>query len=128
MRSGIQYLAEQGLIERTGPLGEELRARLRRDVVEAFPELFQEVRGLGYMNGIELTERAAGGLSKLRTRLLESGIFVEFMAGAGRRSQGLRYLFPAMRIAPPLIAGEEDLKEIVARIQQGTRRFMEEGS
>jgi ornithine--oxo-acid transaminase len=127
LRSGLKYLVEQGLVERAGPLGEELRARLRRDVVEPFPELFREVRGLGYMNGIELTERAAGGLSKLRTRLIESGIFVEFMAGAGRRSHGLRYLFPAMRIAPPLIAGEEELKEMVARLQRGTRKLMEEG-
>ncbi|MGZ3459237.1 MAG: aminotransferase class III-fold pyridoxal phosphate-dependent enzyme, partial [Archangium sp.] len=128
LRSGLRYLVEEGLVERTGRLGQELRERLQRDVVAAFPELFREVRGLGYMNGIELTERAAGGLTQLRNRLLDSGIFVEFMAGAGRRSHGLRYLFPAMRIAPPLIAGEADLRELVERIQRGTRKFMEEGS
>ncbi|ADO70560.1 aminotransferase class III-fold pyridoxal phosphate-dependent enzyme [Stigmatella aurantiaca] len=128
MRAGIQYIASEGLVERAGPLGEELRGRLRKDVVEVFPELFQEVRGLGYMNGIELTERSAGSLSKLRARLLEAGIFVEFMAGAGRRSRGLRYVFPAMRIAPPLIAGEADLQEMVARLQRGVRKFVEAGS
>ncbi len=127
MRSGLRYLAEERLIERAGPLGVALRERLRRDVVEAFPELFLEVRGLGYMNGIELTERAAGALSRLRHHLFESGVFVEFMAGAGRRSHGLRYMFPAMRIAPPLIAGEDDLKHIVERIREGTRRFVEAG-
>lgn len=127
MRSGLRYLAEERLIERAGPLGVALRERLRRDVVEAFPELFLEVRGLGYMNGIELTERAAGALSRLRHHLLESGVFVEFMAGAGRRSHGLRYMFPAMRIAPPLIASEDDLKHIVDRIREGTRRFVEAG-
>jgi acetylornithine/N-succinyldiaminopimelate aminotransferase len=126
LRSGIQYLVEERLVERTAPLGEELRNRLRRDVVEAFPALFREVRGLGYMNGIELTENAAGSLTQLRNRLIESGIFVEFMAGAGRRSHGLRYLFPAMRIAPPLIAGEADLRELVERIQRGVRKFVEE--
>lgn len=128
LRSGVQYLVEEGLVERTGPLGEELRNRLRRDVVEVFPTLFREVRGLGYMNGIELTESSSGGLTKLRNRLIEAGIFVEFMAGAGRRSHGLRYLFPAMRIAPPLIAGEADLRELVERIQRGVRKFAEEGS
>ncbi|MCY1023386.1 aminotransferase class III-fold pyridoxal phosphate-dependent enzyme [Pyxidicoccus sp. MSG2] len=127
MRAGLRYVEEERLVERAGPLGEELRARLQRDVVEAFPELFLEVRGLGYMNGIELTERAASSLTRLRHRLLESGVFVEFMAGAGRRSHGLRYLFPAMRIAPPLIAGEEDLRHIVERIREGTRRFVEAG-
>nr|WP_211193702.1 aminotransferase class III-fold pyridoxal phosphate-dependent enzyme [Pyxidicoccus fallax] len=128
MRTGLRYLEEERLVERAGALGEELRARLRRDVVEAFPELFLEVRGLGYMNGIELTERASGGLTRLRHRLLEAGVFVEFMAGAGRRSHGLRYLFPAMRVAPPLIAGEDDLRHIVERIREGTRRFVETGS
>ncbi|RKH07611.1 aminotransferase class III-fold pyridoxal phosphate-dependent enzyme [Corallococcus sp. CA053C] len=128
MRSGIQYLNGEGLVERTGPLGEGLRAQLRKDVAQAFPEVFQEVRGLGYMNGIELTEKAAGSLGKLRARLLDAGIFVEFMAGAGRRSRGLRYLFPAMRIAPPLIAGEDDLQEMVARLQRGVKRFVESGS
>jgi ornithine--oxo-acid transaminase len=80
------------------------------------------------MNGIELTEDSAGGLTKLRNRLIESGVFVEFMAGAGRRSHGLRYLFPAMRIAPPLIAGEADVRELVERIQRGVRKFAEEAS
>ena len=125
MCAGLRHIEEERLIERAGALGEELRARLRRDVVESFPELFLEVRGLGYMNGIELTERAAGGLTRLRHRLLEAGVFVEFMAGAGRRSHGLRYLMPAMRIAPPLIAGEEDLRHIVERIREGTRSFLE---
>ncbi|RKH29407.1 aminotransferase class III-fold pyridoxal phosphate-dependent enzyme [Corallococcus praedator] len=128
MRSGIQYMSGEGLVERTGPLGELLRERLRKDVAQPFPEVFQEVRGLGYMNGLELTEKASGNLGRLRTRLLDSGIFVEFMAGAGRRSRGLRYLFPAMRIAPPLIAGEADLQEMVARIQRGVRTFVESGS
>ncbi|NVJ18961.1 aminotransferase class III-fold pyridoxal phosphate-dependent enzyme [Myxococcus sp. AM010] len=127
MRAGLRYVSEERLVERAGALGTELRERLRRDVVEAFPELFLEVRGLGYMNGIELTERAAGSLARLRHRLLEAGVFVEFMAGAGKRSHGLRYLFPAMRIAPPLIAGEDDLRRIVERIQEGTRRFVEAG-
>ncbi|WP_338867790.1 aminotransferase class III-fold pyridoxal phosphate-dependent enzyme [Myxococcus stipitatus] len=127
MRSGLRYLAEERLIERAGPLGAELRERLRKDVVESFPELFLEVRGLGYMNGIELTERASVGLTPLRRRLIEAGVFVEFMAGAGRRSHGLRYMFPAMRIAPPLIAGEDDLRRIVERIREGTRRFVEAG-
>lgn len=128
LRSGLQFLVEEGLVDRTAPLGEELRNRLRRDVVEVFPKLFREVRGLGYMNGIELTEDSAGGLTKLRNRLIESGVFVEFMAGAGKRSHGLRYLFPAMRIAPPLIAGEADVRELVERIQRGVRKFAEEAS
>jgi ornithine--oxo-acid transaminase len=125
LRSGLQFLVEEKLVERAGPLGEELRGRLQKDVVEAFPELFREVRGLGYMNGIELTDKSAGALNKLRTRVIEAGVFVEFMAGAGKRSHGLRYTFPAMRIAPPLIAGADDLRELVARIQKGVRKFAE---
>ncbi|MBN1203852.1 MAG: aminotransferase class III-fold pyridoxal phosphate-dependent enzyme [Myxococcaceae bacterium] len=125
-RAGLGYIVREGLLERSAALGEELRDRLRREVVEAFPKLFQEVRGLGYMNGVELSEQAAEGLPKLRRHLLEAGVYVEFMAGAGRRSHGLRYSYPAMRIAPPLIADHADLREVVERIRRGAQAFQAE--
>ncbi|QRK10454.1 aminotransferase class III-fold pyridoxal phosphate-dependent enzyme [Archangium violaceum] len=123
IRAGIRHMVSERLVERAGPAGEELRARLQRDVVQQFPSLFQEVRGLGFMNGIELTEKSAPQLSKLRSLLLEEGLFVEFMAGAGRRSRGLRYSYPAMRIAPPLVTSDQQLQEIVARIRRAAGRF-----
>ncbi|PTL80871.1 aminotransferase class III-fold pyridoxal phosphate-dependent enzyme [Vitiosangium sp. GDMCC 1.1324] len=123
IRAGIRHMVSERLVERAGPAGEELRARLQRDVVASFPSLFQEVRGQGFMNGIELTEKSAPQLSNLRSLLLEEGLFVEFMAGAGRRSRGLRYSYPAMRIAPPLVTSDQQLQELVARIRRAASRL-----
>ena len=125
LRAGLAHIVQEGLLPRSATLGEELRGRLERDVVAAFPESFREARGAGFIHGLELTERAAENLPRLRARLIEAGVYVEFMAGAGRRSHGLRYLFPAMRIAPPLVAGEAEVREIVERIRRGVRAFQE---
>ena len=84
------------------------------------------MRGLGYLQGMELTEPAAQALPSLRRWLVEKGVWVEFMAGAGRRSHGLRYIFPTMRIAPPLIATAADIDRILTAILAGTRAFQEE--
>lgn len=123
LREGVGYVSEQGLVKRAGELGEHLRHHLAV-LVANFPSVFGEARGLGYLLGVELTENAAKFVQELRTCLLEAGVYVEFMAGAGRRSGGLRYLFPAMRVAPPLIADESDLDAIARALRSGLRAFM----
>lgn len=120
VRVGMRHLVEHGLLARSGKLGEELRARLG-DVVAELPDVFVEVRGAGFLNGVELTESAAARLPELRRLLVEHGVYVEFMAGAGRRSHGARYVCPAMRVAPPLVATAGDLDEIVGAIRAGGR-------
>ena len=77
------------------------------------------------MHGVELTKRAADRLGEFRETMIRSGVFVEFMAGAGRRSGGLRYVFPTMRVAPPLIATPADADAIVERLAAGSRTFLE---
>jgi ornithine--oxo-acid transaminase len=126
IRAGIAYIVKERLIERSALLGAELAERLRREVVDVYPGVYREVRGKGYMNGIELTEDAANHGRALRSRLIEAGVYVEMMAGCGRRSQGLRYVYPCLRVAPPLIAGDHDVAAIAARIARGTARFVEE--
>jgi adenosylmethionine-8-amino-7-oxononanoate aminotransferase len=79
---------------------------------------------VGFLHGLELTRRAA--VPRLRRRLIEHGVYVEFVAGAGRRSHGLRTVNPTLRVAPPLIATAEDLDRIVAAIRAGSRAFQAE--
>jgi ornithine--oxo-acid transaminase len=123
--AGLRHVAERRLVERAGPLGEELRAGLREVATEC-GDVFAEVRGVGLLNGVELTEKAAQTLPALRRRLIEAGVFVEFMAGAGRRSLGQRYLFPAMRVAPPLTITDAELRGVVEAIRDGARTFRRE--
>lgn len=122
VHAGLDYLLAEHLLERSAQLGQALHAGLRAIASEC-PEVFREVRGLGYLQGMELTEPAAQALPNLRRCLVEKGVWVEFMAGAGRRSHGLRYLLPTLRIAPPLIATADDLDRILTAIQTGTRAF-----
>jgi ornithine--oxo-acid transaminase len=126
IHAGLEYIVEGSLLAASSERGEDLRALLQSEVVCRFPQVYREVRGAGLLNGIEVTEQAAPAIIKLRTHLIEHGIYVEFMAGAGRRSRGLRYVFPTMRVAPPLIASSEDIVKIVAAIQAGTRAFIAE--
>jgi len=126
MLAGLREMVDGSLLTRSATLGKELRLRLQEEVVDPHPDVFREVRGLGYLNGIELTEHASVAVPRFRALLIENGVFAEFMAGAGRRSCGHRYLFPALRIAPPLIADRDDLGVIVEGICAATATFQEE--
>jgi acetylornithine/N-succinyldiaminopimelate aminotransferase len=125
MHAGMNYVIQEGLLEHARILGADLREQLQ-EVVSEFPHLFTEVRGQGFLNGIELTERSANQLSRLRKLLIENGVYTEFMAGAGRRSHGLRYVFPALRLTPPLIANSADLGQIVRSIRLAARQLRDQ--
>lgn len=122
MRAGLRVISEQRLIERSAELGPELGGALG-EVARGAPEVFQAARGRGYLHGLELTEAAAAHLDALRRSLFDAGVHVEFMAGAGRRSRRHRYLFPALRVAPPLVAEKVDLVQIAERIAKAADRF-----
>jgi ornithine--oxo-acid transaminase len=126
MLSGIQFLVSEGLLDRSRDLGYELRLSLQQLAAD-FPAVFSEARGQGFLCGIEVTEAATvAGLSRLRTLLIEHGVYAELMAGAGRRSGGLRFAFPCLRIAPPLIATQDELEEITERLRRGVEAFAAE--
>jgi acetylornithine/N-succinyldiaminopimelate aminotransferase len=125
IREGLAHVVGQDLLGHSLALGTELAGRLRRRLVPAYPELFSEVRGLGVMHGVELTEAAAARLPELRTALVRAGVYTEFMAGAGRRSAGLRYVYPTMRIAPPLVTTHAEVAEVVDRLVAGSAAFLD---
>ncbi len=120
--AGLRHLADTKLVEQAGDLSYVISAALT-DLVAAFPGLYREARGVGVMHGVELTEAAAQRLGDLRTTLIRHGVYVEFMSGAGRRTRGMRYVFPTMRIAPPLIATTADVAEMAKRLAEGSRAF-----
>jgi acetylornithine/N-succinyldiaminopimelate aminotransferase len=55
--------------------------------------------------------------------MIHHGIYLEFMAGAGKRSHGLRYIFPTMRIAPALIMDDAQLTEMLERLIKASVAF-----
>ncbi|WP_249998260.1 aminotransferase class III-fold pyridoxal phosphate-dependent enzyme [Actinoplanes sp. M2I2] len=125
IRAGLDHVVAEGLVERSAELGAGLGRLLRDRVVAEFPDLYREARGVGLLYGVELTEAAANRVGDLRTAMIRSGVYVEFMSGAGRRSHNLRYVHPTMRVAPPLVATADDVEAIVARLVAGSRALRE---
>ncbi|MFI6784594.1 aminotransferase class III-fold pyridoxal phosphate-dependent enzyme [Micromonospora sp. NPDC050276] len=126
IRQGVDHIVAEGLLDRSRAVGVRLAELLDRQLVQEFPEVYLQARGVGSLHGVELTERASGQVRRFRECMVRSGVFVEFMAGAGRRSNDLPYVFPTMRVAPPLIATEADIEAIVTRLVDGSRTFLKE--
>lgn len=125
VKAGVDYLVTRRLLERSRILGERLAERLSA-LLQAFPRIFSHARGRGYLHGLELTKAAAPFARDLRLSILEHGALVETMSGAGIRSHGLPYSYPAIRVAPPLIADEDDIHTIVKSIWAGVQAFVNE--
>jgi len=123
IHDGIKYIIRENLLEKSLILGDLLRGLLKENVQSKYPKIYCEVRGKGFFNGIELTKLSSEFVYNLRKCLIENGVYVEFMVGVGQRSDDYRYIYPTMRISPPLIATEEDIIKIVQRIQIGTEQF-----
>lgn len=128
MSAGCRFLHERGLVAAAHERGLLLRGLLEERLVARFPEVYAEVRGLGLLNGVELTPEAAPRVAELRTHLIAAGVYVEVMSGAGRRSGGLRYVYPTMRFAPPLVITGEEVRLLVERAAAGTASFRGAGS
>ncbi|TDD61596.1 aminotransferase class III-fold pyridoxal phosphate-dependent enzyme [Kribbella antibiotica] len=123
IRAGLDHIVAEDLLGQSAANGSELGRLLDKRLVAEFPETFTEARGIGYLQGVELSEAAAGRAGELRAHMIRAGVYVELMSGAGRRSNGLRYLYPTMRVAPPLIATGSDLETIVDRLVAGAASF-----
>ena len=125
VKAGIDCLVGHGLLERSRILGKRLAEQLS-SIVGMFPRVFSHARGQGYLHGLELKKEAAPFARDLRLSILEHGALVEIMSGAGIRSHGLPYSFPAIRVAPPLIADDDDINTISNSIRAGVQAFVNE--
>ncbi|MFF8958102.1 aminotransferase class III-fold pyridoxal phosphate-dependent enzyme [Streptomyces sp. NPDC014894] len=121
IRDGIEHIEAEGLLRRSADIGVQLAKQLDSALVGRHPHLFTEVRGSGFMLGVELTAAAANRIGPLRAELIEAGVYAEFMAGAGKRSGDHRYIHPTLRIVLPLTADRALAGEIVDRVEAGAR-------
>ncbi len=126
IKRGIEYIEEQGLLEKTEELGKWLRAEIHSKLVVQFPSLYRCVRGMGFLNGIELMQYSSMYVDRIRNTMIECGVYLEVMSGAGKRSHGLRYLYPALRIAPALIISQEELQEAVEAMVLASKQLLQQ--
>jgi acetylornithine/succinyldiaminopimelate/putrescine aminotransferase len=126
VNDGLDYILEKNLLGHSQQLGTRLAAGLA-DLVREFPDVYTDARGIAVMHGLELADEAAARAETLRSHVIRAGVYVEFMSGAGKRSRGLRYVHPTMRIAPPLITTLAEVEEILDRLRAGTAEFRAHG-
>src|SRR5512139_27728 len=109
MRAGVETLRimdEDGLLANAERVGAALKAGLERELAGLRGVV--EVRGQGLMLGIEL-DRPCGALV---TRALEAGLLISVTADR------------VVRLVPPLILGEDDAAQIVARLCPVIKAFL----
>ncbi|MCG6964641.1 MAG: ornithine--oxo-acid transaminase [Acidobacteria bacterium] len=100
-RTALRVLIDEGMVERSANLGEDLKQRLR-----AIPsDHIAEVRGRGLWIGIEL-KSTAGGARRFCEALQQEGLLCKDTHEN------------VIRIAPPLVITEEEIEWAVERIAQ----------
>jgi 4-aminobutyrate aminotransferase len=109
----LRSIEEKGLIQNAQRVGATMLSRLREALSQC--EQVGDVRGLGFMQGIELVENARRVPSgrrpapELRDRIVKNCVFQQhlWILGAGRSS---------IRLLPALIMNEEEAMEVVDRL------------
>ncbi|MEO5337207.1 MAG: aminotransferase class III-fold pyridoxal phosphate-dependent enzyme [Magnetospirillum sp. WYHS-4] len=122
IRTVARTIAESRLHEHVSNLGTILSRGLT-EIVARRPSIFRETRGVGFLHGLELQPKVAEVAECFRTHLIEEGVYLEIMLGAGERSCGARAIGRTLRVAPPLVTTIEQIETIFDRIEAGARSF-----
>lgn len=111
----LEVVEEEGLAERAARLGADFLARLGR-MQERFPDVIQEVRGMGLLIGLELTDEALGGV--LMPAMLRQGVLVAYTLNNPK----------VVRFEPPLVIETKELDQVADALENAlaeARAFLE---
>ncbi|KAJ8449930.1 hypothetical protein Cgig2_029292 [Carnegiea gigantea] len=97
--ASLDVIREEGLVERSAELGEDLR-RLLREVQQHFPNFIKEIRGKGLFNAVELNSKALFPVSAYDVclKLKERGVLAKPTHNT------------IIRLTPPLSISLDELK------------------
>lgn len=112
----LEVIDEERLCAKAADLGEYLFTRLK-DIAAEFGDLIREVRGIGLMVGVELTDAKYGGY--LIPEMCKQGVLVAYMLNQTK----------VIRFEPPLIIQKTELDRAMAAFQRAlekTRIFFRE--
>jgi acetylornithine aminotransferase/acetylornithine/N-succinyldiaminopimelate aminotransferase len=103
-------LLEDGFLARVENMGAHLGERLAA-IAERFPQTVSEARGLGLIQGLALTRRAAERGGEMVARMLERGLIANFAGNV------------ALRFLPPLTVTRSEIDEACAIVEKTVADF-----
>jgi len=121
----LRELDEQGLVERSARLGEQLLERTRPLVERS--EVVRDVRGLGLMWAIEFEEPPGGSRTWKLLERIQPGLFSQLVVVPLFRdhrilSQVAGHGLNVVKALPPLVITEDDLDWFVSALEETITR------
>ena len=105
--------SSENLLQNTLDRGNQLRS-LAAKLKEASPSVIKDIRGIGLINGIELTEECGVTAADVSKLLLKNGVLV---VPAGPK---------VIRFVPPLIVSEEDVDKAMSKFSNALQQLVQE--
>jgi acetylornithine/N-succinyldiaminopimelate aminotransferase len=107
----LQTIEKENILHNVETRGEQLRVKLR-SIVQEYPHLFNEVRGWGLINGLELNPDIELTSIDLVKAAMAEGLL---LAPAGNK---------VLRFVPPLIVSEAEIDEAIAILKKAIESQM----
>ena len=111
-REGLAYIDRLNLFERSNRIGKQFLDHCKVLPIE-YPKVYKDVRGQGFMIGIELSDALRKNGRLVRDELIRQGTLAELESGitsfAVPREQRINQ---TIRLTPPLTTPEEEFTEI----------------
>jgi len=105
-----ETLEKDNLLENVEQRGEQLRSKLT-GIISKYPDIFEEVRGWGLINGLEIKEE-----SKITSIEIVNQAIIEGLLLVPAGPKVLRFL-------PPLIVSEAEINEAVDKLDKALSKF-----
>lgn len=107
--AAIDVMQEEKLPERAATLGAPFLSQLK-EIAKQFPDVVKEVRGLGFLIGVELQDPKYGGY--LIPEMSKQRVLVAYTLNQPR----------VIRFEPPLVITEAQLEKVVAAFQHSVAK------
>ena len=108
----LEIISNKKLLKNISVLGNYFLENLHKTHVE-YPELIKEVRGMGYILGIEF--KSSEIAKNMITKCIKNGLLTIHTAGT------------VMRVLPPLIAGKKEIKLALKIINHSLKEVLADG-
>jgi acetylornithine/N-succinyldiaminopimelate aminotransferase len=107
----LKTIEEDGLLENVQARGEQLRGLLQK-ILQKYPQVFNEVRGWGLINGLEIKEEHSLTAIDVIKTTMSDGLLI---APAGPK---------VLRFVPPLIVSSNEINQAVAILEKAIAQIV----